>query len=233
MNKNVEKLLNLQEIDNTTREKKRRITRLEEREENLQNEIEMIKNREEERQENLAKLKQESEEKNRKVDDLQGQIEKYRERLDEGIISFKETEALEEKIQHSTDRMEKLEDEAIDIMMEIDRTEAKREEQKAKAESKVKGKKDTIEGLEEEKNELLQELEELEKEREEVLSEIPDRLIDQYNRLRASTNTPVVQVKNGVCQGCQMSVSKNTVKQARNDQGLAICENCSRILYLR
>lgn len=233
MNKNVKKLINLQEIDNTTREKKRRINRLEKRKDNLEDEIESIKEREEERKGNLANLKQESKEKNRKVDDLQDQIDKYRERLDEGIISFKETEALEEKIQHSTDRMEKLEDEAIDIMMKIDQTKARREEQKAEAKSKVKGKKDKIEELEEEKNELLLELEELEEEREEVVAEIPDRLIDQYNRLRSTTNTPVVQVKNGVCQGCQMSVSKNTVKQARNNQGLATCENCSRILYIR
>lgn len=233
MNKNVKKLINLQEIDNTTREKKRRINRLEKRKDNLEDEIESIKEREEERKGNLANLKQESKEKNRKVDDLQDQIDKYRERLDEGIISFKETEALEEKIQHSTDRMEKLEDEAIDIMMKIDQTKARREEQKAEAKSKVKGKKDKIEELEEEKNELLLELEELEEEREEVVAKIPDRLIDQYNRLRSTTNTPVVQVKNGVCQGCQMSVSKNTVKQARNNQGLATCENCSRILYIQ
>ncbi len=233
MNKNLKKLLDLQGFDESIKEKEHKIDRLEGRVEKLGEEIKQIKEKEEKRKEHLKSLKEESEEKNARVDELQEQIDQYQERLDEGIISFKETEALEEKIEHSTERMEKLEDEAIDIMMEIDRTESKREEQKSRAESNIEDKETKISDLEDEKSELRQELDQLERKRKELTKKIPDKLIEQYERLRASANKPIVQVKNGVCQGCQMSVSKNTVKKARNGQGIVTCENCSRILYVQ
>lgn len=232
MNKNVKELLKLQEVDNNTREKEYRIRKLEKRKINIKKEIDQLRKNEKEQKERLKKLKEKSEKKNKEVDDLQDQIEKYRKRLDEGIISFKETEALEEKIEHSTRRMEELEDEAINIMMEIDRTKEEREKQKSETEAAIDTKNSKIEELENEIEDLTEALQVLEKEREKIAGKIPDRLIDQYERLRSASSDPVVQVKNGICQGCQMSVSKNTVKQARNSQGIATCENCSRILYI-
>lgn len=233
MNNNLKQLLDLQDLDESIRKKERKIDRFEGRVEKLGEEIKQIKGKEEKRKEHLKSLKEESREKNARVNELQEQIDHYQERLDEGIISFKETEALEEKIQHSTERMENLEDEAIDVMMEIDRTESKREEQKSRAKSNIEKKEARIADLEDEKSELKRELKELAKERKDLKGKTPEKLIEQYERLQASTNKPIVQVKNGVCQGCQMSVSKNTVKKARNGQGIVTCENCSRILYVQ
>lgn len=233
MNENVKKLLDLQDADRVIREKSNQVESIESRQRSLNEKIESIEKKEKRREEEFAQLKEESEVKNNRADELQDQIRKYEKRLDEGIISFKETEALKEKIEHTTDRLEELEDEAIDIMMEIDKLKQKRAEEKSKSTNEIDQIRSTIEDLEREKEQLASEIEEKSKERESIEEKIPDRLIKQYNRLKTTTHEPVVQIKNGVCQGCQMSVSKNTIKQARSDQGIATCENCSRILYIR
>ncbi len=233
MNKNVKKLLDLQTADRVIREKRNQIDSIEKRQEKIRGQIEEIEEKEREREEKLSQLERESKEKNKEADELQDQIKKYKERLDGGIISFKETEALKEKVQHTTDRLEELEDDAINIMMKIDELKERRKEKRSESEEKVEEKSSLIENLEEEIEELRSEIEDASSEREAILEGIPDRLIKQYNRLKSNTNEPVVQIKNGVCQGCQMSVSKNTIKKARSDQGIATCENCSRILYIR
>ncbi|MFW6049036.1 MAG: zinc ribbon domain-containing protein [Candidatus Bipolaricaulota bacterium] len=233
MNNNVKKLLDLQNADRLIREKRNQIDSIEARQEKIRGQIGEIEEKEREGEEQLSALIRKSEEKNEEADELQEQINKYQDRLDQGIISFKETEALKKKVQITTDRLEELEDDAINIMMKIDELKEKRNRRRSESKDKVDEKSSLIESLDEEKEGLLSEIEEVSDERKAILGEIPDRLVKQYNRLKSNTNEPVVQIINGVCQGCQMSVSKNTIKKARSDQGIATCENCSRILYIR
>ena len=68
----------------------------------------------------LSDLERKSRLKNLEVDELDEQIRGYKRQLSEGIISFKEMQALEEKIANQRQRIGKMEDEALELMDDVE-----------------------------------------------------------------------------------------------------------------
>jgi hypothetical protein len=71
-------------------------------------------------------------------------------------------------------------------------------------------------------------------EREKLTEGIRNHLLSKYERMRESRlkSSAVVQVINGVCQGCYMVVTKSVIMDLKRGKELVLCDHCGRILFL-
>jgi len=79
------------------------------------------------------------------------------------------------------------------------------------------------------------ELEALATSRAAAMTEIPDTLSPQYERLLKSRGAPVVSAvsSDGMCSGCHVKVTPSVFVNVRNAKAPVSCENCGRILYYK
>jgi hypothetical protein len=181
----------------------------------------------------LQKLDLESRARNLEVDELDMHIRAYQERLDKGIISFKEMEDLGTKIASEKIRIGRLEDEALGLMSTVEAARSHlaqaqsdlvpREEQlQSQVAAIARDIRDTEEGS----------LAQLRNERAALASTTPPHLLAQYEALRATFSNPVVAIQSGTCGGCKIRVSANTAERVRAGREIVTCEHCSRILFV-
>ncbi len=229
----IERLLKLQDKDQECATLAAQIKHLTEQRARLAKRREGELARIEEMRRTLEELERESRQRNLEVDDLDMQIHAYQKQLDEGIISFKEMEALREKIANQRARMSAMEDEALMLMDRI----VEEKENLARAEEELK---ERLSEIAAEEEELASRIDGVERAlaaaraaREEIAGRLSPSLLSRYENLRRSFPDPVVPVKNGICTGCKLRVSGYTVERARNTAEIVTCENCSRILYIR
>ena len=227
----IEQLLQLQAVDERLADADARILRLRRESERLQDLIEKEHTSVDASRDALAQLHHDSRMKNLEVDDLDMQIRAYQERLDKGIISFKEMEDLRVKIQSERARISQLEDDALSLM---DAIEAKTQDH-GEAESELTAREETLRGqiaqaegtIEETEAELVN----LAAERRRIVEAAPSYLVAQYETLHAKLAHPVAEIRAGMCTGCKLRVSGNTTERTRGEIGVVTCEHCSRILY--
>ena len=180
----------------------------------------------------LEQLEHDSRLKNLEVDDLDMQIRDYQKQLDEGIISYKEMEALRTKIAHQRERMNEMEDEALALMDRIEISHQGLTEREEKVRT-------TEEILNAQSEMIDHEIEQIqaekvlgEEEREGIVAKVRPHLLNLYETLRKKCEDPVAAIVAGACAGCNLKVSANTLERARNGAEIIQCENCSRILYM-
>ncbi len=150
-------------------------------------------------------------------------------------MSYREMEALKEKIEHSKSRMEELEDGAIQLMNEIEtgEKELRREEESQKErEQEIL---DEIRQLEEEGRAGQAELQQAQRRRAELAGSVERHPLEQYERLLRDFGyeDPIAHVEDDSCSGCKMRLSQNTLERLREGRELVNCENCHRIIYRR
>ncbi len=179
----------------------------------------------------LHELERRSREAGAEVDDLDAQIRKHEKQLDEGLLSFKEMETVRERIAHHRERMEALEDEALELMDQVEAREAEMAEEgkrfddwKARMDADLQALQSDIDAQE-------QKIAEAQAEREELAEAVDERLYERYERLRGELSDPIVPVRDGRCTGCQLGLSETTMERVREGGDLVTCENCMRILY--
>jgi len=79
---------------------------------------------------------------------------------------------------------------------------------------------------------LRKELAELEANRGELAEAVEEGARYRYERLsKQKGHNVVVGIQGGVCGGCHMRLSPQTVVSCRSEQDLVACPNCGRILY--
>jgi hypothetical protein len=180
----------------------------------------------------VQRLDLDSRARNLEVDDLDMHIRAYQQRLDKGIISFKEMEDLRTKIASEKVRIGRLEDEALGLMSSIETTRA----ELAQAQAELVPRE---EHLQAQVADIAREIEETEKgqlaalrlERAAQAAATPPYALAQYEALRATLPNPVAAIDHGTCGGCKIRVSANTVERVRAGREIVTCEHCSRILF--
>ncbi len=79
---------------------------------------------------------------------------------------------------------------------------------------------------------LSQQLAALETEREQLVANVDESLLGRYDRLlKQKGSNVIVGIQHGVCGGCHMQLSRQTVVTCRASEDLVACTNCGRILY--
>ena len=79
---------------------------------------------------------------------------------------------------------------------------------------------------------LTKELAELESNRDQLAAGIEQQALLRYERLlEHKGQNVVVGIDHGVCGGCHMRLSRQTVVSCQAEQDIVNCPNCGRILY--
>jgi len=73
---------------------------------------------------------------------------------------------------------------------------------------------------------------ELEKRIAELRVQIPPPILGHYDRMRVRGKKGVRAVRNQICLGCHMQVTRATVINLMHGEDIQICENCGAYLYL-
>lgn len=226
-------LIDLQEVDAKLREVALHLDRLASHKRQLETRIAQERARVAALRDGLQKLELDSRARNLEVDELDMHIRAYQDRLDKGIISFKEMEDLRAKIASEKVRMGRLEDEALAMMSAIETArgdvataqadlvplEANLHEQVAATAQEIA---ETEAGR----------LASLREERARLAAAAAPYALLQYEALRASFPNPVAPIDHGTCGGCRIRVSANTSERVRAGREIVTCEHCSRILFV-
>lgn len=228
----VTQLLELQSIDGQLNELSARIDRLQGQQRSIEARIASEEQTVAGLRGELAQLQHDSRIRNLEVDELDANIRQYQERLDTGIISFKEMEDLRAKILSERGRISAMEDEALVLMDRIEETAAKVESGTAACTEKVTQHRTQIDEIDAQIDGLRSEIDRLHGDRAALCETIPAYLIKQYDTLRARSGEPIAVVRNGTCSGCKLKLAGSTVERARGSLGIVTCEHCSRILYI-
>ena len=228
----IEQLLALQGIDGKLADLKVHLESLVVQRRRVEERIEAERAAVESLRKRLADLERNSRLKNLEVDELDGSIRAYQDRLDTGIISFKEMEDLRTKIESERGRISRMEDEALAMMDAIERAKgelAEAEEGLKVCEGELRKEIDRIASA---LSETEDEIAKLEGERDRLTSDIPPYLLSQYESLHAKYPDPLAAISGGTCTGCKLKLSGNTIERAKGGMGVVQCEHCSRILYV-
>ena len=66
---------------------------------------------------------------------------------------------------------------------------------------------------------------------EELEKKVSPTLMNRYKRVRLHHNMPVVEVRDGKCSGCNMSLPSLAIRRLVGEDMILECENCGRLLY--
>lgn len=66
-----------------------------------------------------------------------------------------------------------------------------------------------------------------------IREQIPEQILGHYDRLKRSNKIPVVEVRNGICLGCHLTLTRGLAVRLQSADDLHICEHCGRYIYIR
>jgi predicted nucleic acid-binding Zn-ribbon protein len=68
---------------------------------------------------------------------------------------------------------------------------------------------------------------------EELRLRLPTAILKHYDQRRARSLPTIAPVKRGVCGGCHISITRNSVADLHRSSGtIGVCENCGVFIYL-
>ena len=166
------------------------------------------------------------------IESLREQIKRYkRQQLD--VKTNDEYRALTHEISAVEQKISQLEDREIELMETAERLNAEHRE----ARERLDDEEDRIgaekEALDRRLEEVQRDLDEVSARREEKAAKVDKRTLAHYKRIFDNRGDyAVVPIENGVCTGCHMKVTPQTVHDAQAAQKLVACNYCGRLLYV-
>ena len=126
-----------------------------------------------------------------------------------------------------------LEEEILNFIEELDRL----VEVSNELEGKIKEKEERFELFarknQEEREDLERELERNRRERDELIRQVDKVALETYAKvLESKGGVAIVPVRDGICQGCFMSVTTNDIAKMMKGDSLFQCRTCQRIIFL-
>ena len=185
----------------------------------------------EERRQAFDDFERRSREVSDEVDDLDAKIRQHEKQLDEGLLSFKEMETVRNRVKQNRERMESLEDEALELMDQVEAREAALAEEQQRFDDWKAHMDQELQSLQADIDAQTAKIQDAQAEREELAQAVEERLYERYERLHGELEDPVVPARDGRCGGCQLGLSETTLERVREGGDLVTCENCMRILY--
>ena len=163
---------------------------------------------------------------------IQEKIDKFKQQLNL-IKSNKQYAAMMQEIGGQEAATSKTEDEALIIMDRIETTRSAIElirEQIGKAEEDVRREEALVAG---EVAQLAGQIRELMAERQGLSQQLDRAIAARYDKIsHTRSGKACVAVRDGVCQGCFMGVTRQTIARLWAKKELLVCPNCGRIMYL-
>jgi predicted nucleic acid-binding Zn-ribbon protein len=145
-----------------------------------------------------------------------------------------EYQALGAEIEHTQTAIGELEGKELEIMYGIDEAKKKFAAAEAVLKANISGHESRIATLRERLNTLTAELKDAEGEFASARGPVGEPALRLYDRISARNMPAVVPLHAAKCGGCHLKVSAEVESAARGkspDGGLAVCDQCGRILY--
>ena len=233
MNKQLEHLIQLQQIDSKIRAIQRtiadvpgKITEVESPLQDSQNVLNRIKQQ-------YDAFEKKKREKERALEDIDDKIKKLKTRTGD-IKTNKEYQALLKEIKAVEDGRSSVEDDILAVMEELDTVvkQIRTEEQNFKTnKEKVEALKKNIEN---EKSDTERELLTVQDTRSTVVEAVDSEMYDEYVMLlEICDGLAVVEVKDEICQGCNMNIPPQLFVEIKKNEEMYHCPHCRRILYYK
>jgi predicted nucleic acid-binding Zn-ribbon protein len=233
VNKQLEHLMQLQQIDSkiralqrTIEDVPRKITEVESPLQDSQNVLNRIKQQ-------YDAFEKKKREKERALEDINDKINKLKMRTGE-IKTNKEYQALLKEIKAVEDARSSIEDDILTAMEDADTLgkQIKTEEQNYRAnKEKVETLKKDIEN---EKSETEKELLKVQRIREKVIEAVDSEVYDQYFMLlEICGGLAVIEVKDEICQGCNMNIPPQLFVELKKNEEIYNCPHCRRIIFYK
>lgn len=233
MNKQLEHLIQLQQIDSKIRAIQRtiedvpgKITEVESPLQVSQNVLNRIKQQ-------YDAFEKKKREKERALEDINDKINKLKMRTGE-IKTNKEYQALLKEIKTVEDDRSSIEDDILSAMEDADTLgkQIKTEEHNYRVnKEKVEALKKDIEN---EKSETEKELLTVQGIREKVIEAVDSEVYDQYFMLlEICGGLAVIEVKDEICQGCNMNIPPQLFVELKKNEEIYNCPHCRRIIFYK
>lgn len=228
----LKKLLELQEKDILIYHMEKRLREIPSEIEGLRKEIERVEGEIKSEEEKITGMEKRLKDYFFEIEDIEAMINKFeQDRLK--VKTNEEYRAVEKEIQEAKKKKEKVEEDAIALMEEIEQEKENLENLKKEGENKIRGYEKKIKEIEEEARKIKDELPVRKDERLRISKRVKGRYLEIYERVRRIRGNPaVVPVKNGACGGCHAFVPTQKIDYLRKTKGIDTCEHCGRILYI-
>ncbi len=190
----------------------------------------------------LTKLTEDMESHSAAMNRLNAQYEAVLDRLDLESSEFEtlkgDEECTSEEMTEFRHDIEKLQREANNLEKEIKQLfrsleETVSEYQKTRQQgAKAKKEYDQVKILcQKEKDDAAIDMLAADKKLEELERHVSPSLMNRYKRARLHNSVPVVEVRDGKCSGCNMSLPSLAIRRLIGENMILECENCGRLLY--
>jgi predicted nucleic acid-binding Zn-ribbon protein len=180
----------------------------------------------------LEELKQQQHAAEWEVDDLTAKLKDVEKKLYGGrITNSKELSNLQQEAKNLTANRTHLEDKILETMEQIEQT----TDQVAGSTTALKALEDKWrqqqQQLSGEAGQIKGALADLRQRRQSLLGSIDPQVLEVYNELKQNKGAAVARVEQGICRGCQISLSAAELQWVRGG-GMVRCSSCGRILFL-
>ena len=229
----LERLIHLQQLENTTAEAREEIDRVPTR-------LAAFEARMAERTDALADVQRRltdhrdaRQEVEKELAAVQSRLNRYTEQLME-VKTNKEYHVMQEEIAGAESEVQRLEDRLLEQLLDGDELAAavKDVEQAAAAERTAVAEERAT--LEQRRQQLERQLQRYTKERTDLARNLAPQVISLFETVaRQRKGIAVVEARNGRCTSCQVRLRPQLFNDLRSNETLIQCESCQRFLYFR
>ncbi len=167
-----------------------------------------------------------------KLDDMNERSRDINSKLYTGVVhNPKELLSLKHETESLKRRIDKQEEELLDIMGQVEETETQEGSYNQEFSELTQEWQQKQGSLTQKRAESEREVASLNESREEALQQIEPSSLKLYQQVRTIREQAVVKVQQGQCQGCHMTLPIGQAQKAKAGE-IVQCSNCSRILYV-
>ncbi|MDH5695300.1 MAG: hypothetical protein OEZ00_01635 [Dehalococcoidia bacterium] len=183
-------------------------------------------------QQHLEELERKQHSTEWEIEDLLTKLTAAEETLFSGRIKNpKELSNLQHEVDGLKAKRDQLEDEALDVMDQVERSEASVATISAQLKTLEAEWHSQQQQLSSDLDQVKATLSKIRHKRQLLSGELDQQSIEFYQELRKEKGTAVARVEQGICRGCRISLATTELQQARSGD-LVQCSSCGRILFL-
>lgn len=147
------------------------------------------------------------------------------------IKTNKEFKTIEGEIKVILEGISGLEDQQLVVMESIEKAKADVQAKKAALGEEEKAVQKDVVVLDHRLSEIGEEMKAVMEERAKSATGIDSKWLAQYNRIFERKDRALVQIEEGVCGGCHMTLPPYVAHRAKKLEAMVICDFCGRLLY--
>lgn len=231
MHPDLEKVIELQQLDTRIADLSAQIDTLPSQIKTLEDQLHEFIHAHEERQQRLAANQKERRDLEAEIQTIRARIAKHKDQIYE-VKTNEQYKAMMKEIEGEEAKVGAIEDQILEKMIEAEQL----EKQIRDAASRLDSEKARVAGEVKELQALRQtdveERDQFQARRRNDEATISPQVLEHYERIRKMRRgVAIAEIREGYCAACHVLLRPQLFNEARSNQAVLACENCSRILY--